>query len=158
MFSRQNQFGISFAHSGIHFAVLHTFGDHFCGPYKLRLPRSLKLNFREAGNVNGTCGLKKSLTLMLRLHSALYQPIVFFNLNPEFYWNLAFVNFITLINYRWFGQFITSRQLFLAIKLIAFLYISNSKCTGNQLWNSQTGFKLKKKHYNSFVFVVVPFK
>ena len=31
-----------------------------------------------------------------------------------------------------------SRQLFLAIKLTAFLYMSNSKCTG---------FKLKKKHY-----------
>ena len=29
----------------------------------------------------------------------------------------------------------------------AFLYISNPKCTGAQLWNSQTGFKLKKKHY-----------
>ena len=39
-----------------------------------------------------------------------------------------------------------SRQLFLAMKLIAFLYILNSKCTGAQLWNSQTGFKLKKKH------------
>ena len=66
---------------------------------------------------------------------------VFFNLNPvwESYWNSAFVNFITLITLGWFGQFITSRQLFLAIKLIAFLYISNSKCTGAQLWNSQTG-------------------
>ena len=41
-----------------------------------------------------------------------------------------------------------SRQLFLAIKLIAIFYISNSKCTGAQLWNSQTGFKLKKKHYS----------
>ena len=63
---------------------------------------------------------------MLRLHSALYQPIVFFNLNPvwEFYRNLAFVNFITLITLRWFGHFITSRQLLLAIKLIAVLYIS----------------------------------
>ena len=58
---------------------------------------------------------------------------------------LAFVNFITLITLRWFGQFITSRGLFLASKLIAFLYISNLKCTGAQLWNSQTGFKLKKK-------------
>ena len=28
-------------------------------------------------------------------------------------------------------------QLFLAMKLIAFLYISNSKCKGAQLWNSQ---------------------
>ena len=27
--------------------------------------------------------------------------------------------------------------------------MSNSKCTGAQLWNSQTGFKLKKKHYSS---------
>ena len=35
-----------------------------------------------------------------------------------------------------------SRQLILAIKLIAFLYTSNSKCTRAQLWNSQTGFKL----------------
>ena len=39
--------------------------------------------------------------------------------------------------------------MFLAIKLIAFLYISNSKCTGAQLWNSQTGFKLKKKQYRA---------
>ena len=72
-----------------------------------------------------------------------------FNLSPvwEFYCLLAFVNFITLITLRWFGQFITSRQLFLVIKLIAFLYISNSKRTGAELWNSQTGFKLKKKHY-----------
>ena len=61
---------------------------------------------------------------------------------------------------RWFGQFITSRQLFLAIKLIAFLYISNSKCTGAQLWNSQTGFKLKKNTINSFIFALfenIPF-
>ena len=36
------------------------------------------------------------------------------------------------------------RQLNPMDKLIAFLYISNSKCTGDQLWNSQTGFKLKK--------------
>ena len=69
----------------------------------------------------------------------------FFNLNLvwEFYWLLAFVNFITLITLRWYGQFISSSQLFLAIKLIAFLYISNSMCTGVQLWNPQTGFKLK---------------
>ena len=79
------------------------------------------------------------------------------NLNPvwEFYQNVAFVNFITLIALRWFGQFITSRQLFLAIKLIAFLYISNSKCTGGQLWNSQTGSKLKKKRYGRASFVKV---
>ena len=81
-----------------------------------------------------------------------YDPCysVFFNLNLvwELYWNVAFVNFITLIAIRWFGQFITSRQLFLAIKLIAFFHIWNSKCTGAQLWNSQTGFKLKKKHYS----------
>ena len=32
----------------------------------------------------------------------------------------AFVNFITLITLRWFGQFILSRQLFFTIKLIAF--------------------------------------
>ena len=70
----------------------------------------------------------------------------FFNLNPvwEFYWLLVFVNFITLITLRWFGQFITSRQLFLAIQLIAFLYISNLKCMRTQLRNPQTGFKLKK--------------
>ena len=36
------------------------------------------------------------------------------------------------------------RQLNPMDKLIAFLYISNSKCTGDKLWNSQTGFKLKK--------------
>ena len=35
------------------------------------------------------------------------------------------------------------------VKLIAFLCISNSKCTRAQLWNSQTGFKLKKKHYRT---------
>ena len=67
----------------------------------------------------------------------------------EFYWNLAFVNFITLIALRWFGQFIMSGQLFLEIKLIAFLYISNSKRTGAQSWNSQTWFKLKWKPYRS---------
>ena len=33
----------------------------------------------------------------------------------------TFVNFITLIILRWFGQFITSRQLFFTINLIAFL-------------------------------------
>ena len=63
---------------------------------------------------------------------------------------MAFVNFITLITLRWFGQFITSSQLFLAIRLIAFLYISNSKCTGAELWNSQTEFKLKKKTLQPF--------
>ena len=70
---------------------------------------------------------------------------VFFNLNIvwEFCWHLSFVNFITLITLRWFGQFIKSRQVFLAIKWIAFLYISSSKCMGAQLWNSQTGFKFK---------------
>ena len=59
--------------------------------------------------------------------------IVFFlQLEPvwEFCWLLAFVNFITLVILWWFGQFISSRQWFLAIKLIAFLYISNSMCTG----------------------------
>ena len=71
----------------------------------------------------------------------------------EFYWNLAFVNLFTFITLRWFGQFITSRQLFLAIKLIAFHYISNSNCAGSQLWNSQTGFKLKKKHHSSWSIV-----
>ena len=50
------------------------------------------------------------------------------------------------------------RLLFLAIKLIAFLYLSNSKCMGAQLWNSQTGFKLKKKHYKlCAVFEVLAF-
>ena len=40
-----------------------------------------------------------------------------------------------------------SGQLFMAIKLIALFYIPNSKCMGAQLWNSQTAFKLKTKHY-----------
>ena len=86
------------------------------------------------------------MSLYFRKHS---HGVFFFNFYQvwEFYSSLAFVNFITLIPLRWSGQFITSRQLFLAIKLIAFLYISNSKCTAAQLWNSQTGFKLKKKHY-----------
>ena len=63
---------------------------------------------------------------------------------------VAEVKFQMFSSRKIFGQFITSRQLFLAIKLIAFLYISNSKCTGTQLWNSQTEFMLKKKHYSKF--------
>ena len=47
------------------------------------------------------------------------------------------------------------RQLFLAIKLIAFFYVSNSMFTRAQLWNSQTGFKLKKKHYGQVEQVIV---
>ena len=79
----------------------------------------------------------EKMSLYFRKHSC----SVFFNLNPvwEFYWLLVFVNFITLITLKWSDQFITSRQLFLAIKLIVFLYISNSKYTRAQLWNSQTG-------------------
>ena len=79
----------------------------------------------------------------------MWHPYSVFSLtwtqSGKFCWLLAFVNFITLITLRWFGQFISSRQLFLAIIFIAFLYISNSMCTGVQLWNSQTGFKLTKR-------------
>ena len=48
--------------------------------------------------------------------------------------------------------------------VIAFLYISNSKCTGAQLWNSQTGVQVKEKtlylnkKFQQEFFLVIKFK
>ena len=96
-------------------------------------------------SIIGVNNHRKDVTLF----SKTFPWCFFFNFYQvwEFYWYLTHANFIILITLRWSDQFITSRQLFLAIKFIAFLCISNSKCTAAQLWNSQTGFKLKKKHY-----------
>ena len=51
---------------------------------------------------------------------------------------------MTLINLRWSHQFITSRQLFLAIKLIAFLYIS-FKVHGSSIMEFPDQVQVKEK-------------
>ena len=78
-----------------------------------------------------------SLEGYLQLH---VQHIVFlFNLDPV--WEF----FITLISLWWFGQFIKSRQLFLEIKLIAFLYMSNSKCMRTSIMEFPDWVQVKVK-------------